>query len=433
MKTYCQLGWIVGRVVLRMAVALAVCWGLCREVIAEDWPEFRGPTGQGLVGKGEWPTTWSATKGIVWKQPIEGKGWSSPIVWQGRVYLTTAVALGGDPVDHSLRAVSLDAATGKDLWSSEVFRQEGKTAAKIHSKNGHASPTPITDGKRLYVHFGHEGTAALDLDGKVLWRRNDLKYVPVYGNGGSPALIDDLLVFSCDGEDQQFIIALDKASGETRWRTDRKCEVENRQSFSTPLLIEVAGQRQIISPAAGAILAYEPKTGLEIWRIRTPPDSYSNVPRPLYGQGLLFVSDSADKPRLLAIRPEGKGDVTDSNVAWTDPTALGLTSSPVLVGEELYTVSDKGVGTCLDAKTGKVHWRQRLGGNYSASLLSADGHVYFQNEDGLATVVKADKKFAVVSKNDLEERVLASYAAADGAFFIRGEQHLYRIEKQEKR
>ncbi|WP_238397502.1 PQQ-binding-like beta-propeller repeat protein [Anatilimnocola aggregata] len=410
-----------------MIASFAFVIGVVAVATAEDWPEFRGPTGQGLVPGGPWPTVWSATNAVVWKQPIEGKGWSSPIVYKGRLYLTTAVSIGGDPIDHSLRAVALDAQTGQLLWTTEVFRQAGKTAAKIHSKNGHASPTPICDGTRLYLHFGHQGTAALDLNGKILWQLTDLKYIPVYGNGGSPALVADMLVFSCDGEDQQFLIALDKATGTTRWRMDRKCDLENKQAFSTPLLIEVAGQQQIISPAAGAIIAYEPVTGREVWRVRAPPDGYSNVPRPLSGHGLVFVSDSADKPRLLAIRPDGRGDVTDTHVAWTDTSALGLTASPVLVGEELYVISDRGVGTCLDAKTGKIHWRQRIGGDYSASLLHAAGHIYFQNEDGVAAVVKASKKFELVSKNDLGEAVLASYAAADGAFFIRGERHLFRI------
>jgi outer membrane protein assembly factor BamB len=397
---------------------------------AENWPEFRGPSGQGLADGGPWPTKWSATEAVVWKQPIAGSGWSSPIVWNGRIYLTTAVSLGGESPDYSLRAIALEAATGRELWNTEVIRQDGKAPTKIHRKNGHASPTPLCDGTRLYVHFGHQGTAALDLLGRTIWRRTDVKYVPVYGNGGSPALIGDTLVFSCDGEDQQFIIALDKFTGETRWRTDRKCTQEDRQAFSTPLLISVAGKSQLISPGAGAIVAYEPLTGRELWRVSGPPDAYSNVPRPLFGHGLLFVSDSADKPRLLAIRPDGQGDVTDSHVVWTEPTALGLISSPVLVGDELYAVSDRGVGTCLDAKTGQIHWRQRLGGDYSASLLYADGHVYFQNEAGLATVVKAGKQFELVSKNDLGEPVLASYAAAGGAFFIRGKDHLFRIGKR---
>jgi outer membrane protein assembly factor BamB len=418
--------------VVNRLFALAVVGGLGVAIAApaQDWPEFRGPTGQGIVLQGRVPTDWSATRNVVWKQAIPGTGWSSPIVWKGRIYLTTAVSVAGnDKEDQSLRALGLDAKDGKILWDRELFRQDGSKTEAIHEKASHANPTPISDGQRLYVHFGPHGTAALDLDGKVVWRTADLKYRPWHGNGGSPILVDDLLIFNCDGEEVQYVVALDRASGKVVWKADRKVEAEVKNSYCTPLLIEVKGQRQIVSPAAGAVMAYEPKTGKEIWRVRLD-DGYSNVPRPVCGHGLVFLSNSTDSPHLMALRPDGKGDVTATHVAWTQKKAVPLTSSPLLSGDELYMISDGGVATCLDARTGQVHWRERIGGNHSASPLSADGKVYFQSEEGVGTVIKAGKKFEVIARNRIGERVLASYAVADGALFIRTEKHLYRIESR---
>jgi outer membrane protein assembly factor BamB len=393
----------------------------------ENWPEFRGPTGQGHVRAGGLPTRWGPDKNVVWKQPIPGRGWSSPVVWDGRIYLTTAVPVKGGN-DQSLQALCLDAASGKILWQKEVFRQDGAAAPRIHTKNSHASPTPLTDGERLYVHFGHQGTAALDFDGKILWRATEHGYRPVHGNGGSPVLVDDALVFSGDGGDKQFVVALDRKTGKVLWKTNRKTDAFKKFSFGTPLVITVNGQKQVISPGSDVVCAYDPKTGNEIWRVRY--EGYSVVPRPVFGQGLLFVCTGYDRPGLLAIRPDGQGDVTATHVAWTAEKNVPHNPSPLLVGEELYLVSDYGVASCLDAKTGKVHWQERLGGNYSASPVYADGRIYFQSEEGDAVVVKAGKPFEQLAKNSLDERTLASYAAADGALFLRTEAHLYRIQER---
>jgi outer membrane protein assembly factor BamB len=396
---------------------------------ADDWPEFRGPTGQGRA-VGNYPTTWSTTENVAWKQAIPGRGWSSPIVWKGRVYLTTATPGLGDMVDQSLRALCLNAASGQILWDREVFAQAGRGAPKLHRKNGHASPTPLTDGERLYVHFGHQGTAALDMGGNTVWQRRDLIYLPRYGNGGSPALVDGMLIVCCDGEDQQFVIALDAKTGVTRWKTDRGIKQDDPYSFATPLAIEVSGRREVVCPAAGANMSYDPATGRELWRFALNAECFSNVPRPLFAHGLIFLSDAGEPPDLLAIRAGGTGEISATHLAWRAKNVLGLTASPVLVGDELYTVTDQGVGVCLDARTGKVHWRNRIGGDFSASLLFAGGHLYFQNEDGVATVIRPGIKYELVATNDLKEPTLASYAAADGAFFIRTEQHLFRIEKR---
>jgi len=395
---------------------------LAARVAADDWPEFRGPTGQGIAPAVKPPVAWGTSKNIAWKQEIPGRGWSSPVVYQGRVYLTTSVPASGG--DQSLRALCLDAANGTILWDREIFHEA--TAPAIHSKNSHASPTPLVSGQRLYVHFGRQGTACSDLTGKVLWRNDELTYTPVHGNGGSPMLAGDLLVFSCDGGDQAFIAALDTATGRVRWKTERSVDAAKRFSFSTPLLIAVNGRQQIVSPASNAVYAYDPTSGEEIWRVRY--DGYSVIPRPVYGQGLLFICTGYEAPSLLAIRPDGKGDVTETHVAWRTNRAAPHTPSPLLVGEELYLVSDNGVASCLDGRTGRVYWTKRLGGSYSASPLYADGKIYFQNEDGLGTVIQAGRHFQALARNDLEERSLASCAAAGNALFIRTQKHLYRVQ-----
>jgi outer membrane protein assembly factor BamB len=235
---------------------------------ARDWPEFRGPTGQGHSGEKALPLHWSPTKNVAWKQPIPGTGWSSPVISDGRIYLTTGAPTAGDSsAGQSLAAVCLDAQTGKIFWERKVFRESAGTAS-VHSKNSHASPTPLVHGGRLYVHFGHEGTACLDLAGKILWRNTSLTYQPVHGNGGSPILVDGLLIFSCDGADKRFVVALNCATGEVAWKTEREGDADRKFSFSTPLFITVAGQKQVISPGSNVICAYNPRTGREIWRVR---------------------------------------------------------------------------------------------------------------------------------------------------------------------
>jgi outer membrane protein assembly factor BamB len=320
--------------------------------------------------------------------------------------------------------LSLDARNGDYLWDVEVFRQKGD-APRVHTKNSHASPTPLVHQGKLYVHFGHQGTACLDLRGKVVWRNSTLRYAPVHGNGGSPVVVDDLLVLSCDGADEPFVVALDLATGKERWRTPRQGDPVKKFSFSTPLVIEVNGQKQVVSPGSDEVSAFDPKTGKAIWTVRY--DGYSVIPRPVYGHGLVFIGTGYDSPTVIAIRPNGKGDVTDSHVAWRVRKGAPHTPSLLLVGDELYMVSDRGIASCLDAKTGAVHWQERLGDDYSASPVHGDGRVYFQSENGKTTVVKAGKKFETLATNKLDERTLASFAAADGALFLRTAGHLYRL------
>jgi outer membrane protein assembly factor BamB len=402
---------------------------LAAAVARADWPEFRGPTGQGISDEKNLPIEWGPEKNIAWKAEIPGLGWSSPVLVDGKLYLTTAVPRGdGEKPDQSLRVICLDARTGDKVWEQEAFVQRGSAAPRIHDKNSHASPTPLVVNDRLYVHFGHMGTACYSLDGAQIWATRDLVYSPVHGNGGSPVYVDGLIVFTADGASQPIVAALEAETGELRWKYPRPAGSAKTFSFATPLVIEVKGQKQIIAPGAGSVSALEPKSGKEIWRVMY--DGYSVIPRPVYSQGLVFMSTGYDSPVALAIRPDGKGDVTKTHVEWELRRSAPNTPSMLAIGDELYMVSDDGVASCLDAKSGKIHWQQRIGGKYSASPVLADGRIYFQSEEGQGVVIAPGKKFKKLGENGFPERTLASYAVGDGAIFVRTAEHLYRVEER---
>ena len=407
-------------------LALVAVLGFVSPLAGEDWPQFRGPTGQGISAETNLPTEWGPEKNIAWKVAIPGSGWSSPSLAQGRLYLTSAIAgkqgSGSDQLD--LAALCVDARSGEVVWQTTVFEQSAD-APKIHSKNSHASPTPIIAGDRVFVHFGHQGTACLDLRGKVLWKNSELKYPPVHGNGGSPELIDGLLIFACDGGSDPFVAALEANTGKLRWKFERPGDATKKFAFCTPLKIVVGGQKQVIIPGSDSVSSLDPQTGKEIWRVRY--DGYSVIPRPVFGHGMVFLSTGYDSPTAMAIRVDGQGDVTDSHVAWTLKKGAPNTPSMVLEGDEIYMVSDRGVASCVDAKTGEVHWQERVGGNYSASPVWAEGKLYLQSEEGTGIVLSAGKSFEKIAENPMGERSLASYAIGDGAIFLRTEKSLYRI------
>ncbi len=394
---------------------------------AEDWPEFRGPGGQGHSQAKDVPVKWSADKNVAWKSDIPGIAWSSPIVVDSQIFLTTAISEGKN--NYTLHALAVNADDGKILWDVEVFGKQKGKPARMHKKNSHASPTPIFEDGKLYVHFGHDGTACLNADdGKTLWKTN-VQYNPVHGNGGSPVLVDDLLIFSCDGKDDPFIIALNKNSGKSKWKTKRNVEVARNFSFTTPLLIEVNGQRQLISPASGAVIAYDPSNGKELWRCGYG-EGYSVVSRPLYANGLIYVSTGFNKAKLMAIRADGEGDVTKTHVAWVHEKNVPKESSPIIVDDYLYMNDDKGLATCLDAKSGKVIWEDRLTKkNYSSAPIYAGGLIYFHDGEGVTTVIKPGKKLDVVATNDIGEHGLSSFAVTDGSLLIRTDSALFRIGK----
>ncbi len=364
---------------------------------------------------------------MAWKASVPGRGWSSPVLANGRIYLTSAVGGSGGDSALTLRVMCFDAGNGKTLWDTEVFRPDPGAARAMHSKNSPASPTPIVTADRLFVHFGHMGTAALDLDGKVVWSQTTLRYSPVHGNGGSPVLVGDSLIFSCDGGHEPFLAALDAKDGQVKWKTPRNTPAQRTFSFATPLLIEMGSVSQLISPTSGFVGGYNPASGKELWRVRYG-EGYSVVPRPVFAHGLLYVSSGFDNPILYAINPIGaSGDVTDSHVVWTHRKQAPLTPSALATGDDLYFISDGGIATCADAKTDKVHWTHRLDGNFSASPVLAEGHIYFQSEQGMGFVIDAGHTFKLLAENDLGERSLASYAVTDGAIFIRTEKTLWKI------
>ena len=409
---------------------LAISAAAGRQLPAEDWPEFRGPSANGHSTAVGLPVKWSIDQNVVWKRAIEGLAWSSPIVLGDRIYLTTSVADGEElGPEQSLRTLCLDAESGAVQWDVEVFQQSKSAPArdKVHRKNSHASATPITDGKHLFVHFGVHGTACLTLDGKVVWKNQELKYSPVHGNGGSPVLVAGMLVMSCDGGDVEFIVAMDQTTGKIIWQTDRTAKhLKKKFAFGTPLLITVNGKTQIVSQGAGAVYGYRPKDGVMIWKADYA-DGYSVVPRPVFAHGLVYVSSGFDKAKLLAIDPTGEGDITETHVRWTLAKAVSKTPSLLVVDDELYFVSDDGVLTCADAKSGDVHYQERLGGNYSASPLFADGKIYIQSEQGEGIVVRPGKQYEELGRNELEARTFASYSVYGSSLLIRSEKHLYRI------
>lgn len=408
----------------RLFQMLCVGWlALASIQAATDWPEFRGPQGQGISWATNVPVTWGATNNVAWRSRLEGEGWSSPVVYKGRVYLTYAVPGSGSGVE--LRVMALDANTGRLWWDTGVF-SEPTSGGSMHQKNSKASPTPLISGDMLFVHYGHLGTACLDLQGDVRWRQTSLKYNPVHGNGGSPIRVGDSLFFSCDGAQDPFAVALSIRDGSVLWRVDRKTSAEKKFSFSTALLITNGTRQEIISPASGAVFAYDPAQGRELWRVDYG-NGYSVIPRPVFSNGLLFIGTGYDKPNLLAIRPGGTGNLTASNIVWQTSRSAPNTPSVLAMGEEVYFISDGGIATCADAKTGKVHWNERLDGDYSASPVWAEGRIYFLNEAGLTTVVRASTKFEVLAKNDIGQKTLASPAVIDGAIFIRSRDIMFRV------
>ena len=392
---------------------------------AEDWPQFRGPTGQGHATEQGLPLEWSESKNVVWKTPVPGFGWSSPVVAGGRVWLTSVTETRDprrDRVTASLRALAFDVASGLEVVNVEVFRIDNPGA--INTKNSRASPTPIIDGERVYVHFGAEGTAALTTSGQILWTTR-LSYDSQHGNGGSPVLYRGLLIVNCDGwGDEAYVAAIDTQTGKTRWKTPRRRPTS--QAYSTPLVIRVGDMDQVVSVGAYRTAAYDPMTGQEIWRV-SYGDGFSNVPRPVFGQGLVYIATGFQTPTLIAVRPDGRGDVTRTHVAWTTGRGAPYTPSPLLVGDDFYYVSDTGVLSLADAASGEIRWQQRLGGNYSASPIFADGRIYFLSEEGVSTVLATGKEFRRLAVNRLDGTTLASMAVSGGSIFIRSHSHLYRI------
>jgi outer membrane protein assembly factor BamB len=392
----------------------------------DHWPQFRGPTADGQAGNPGVPLQWSETQNVRWKTPIHDRGWSSPVVWGNQIWLTTAT-----PDGKRMFAVCVDRDSGKIVHDVKIFDVE--KPLPIHDLNSYASPTPVIEAGRVFVHFGSYGTACLDTGtGKTLWTRRDLPCDHFRGPGSSPILIGDHFIVHLDGFDFQYVVALDKKTGQTAWKTDRSVPWGNtdgdfKKAFSTPLLIEVDGRLELVSSGSKAAMAYDPATGRELWKIRY--DQFSSTARPVFGHGLVFINTGFGKADLLAVRPGGSGDVTDSHVVWKATRGIPSKPSPVLVDDLLFMVHDGGVANCLEAKTGAEVWSMRLGGAFSASPIVADGRVYFFSQQGITSVVKPGRKFELLATNKLADGFMASPAVAGKAIFLRTEKALYCIQE----
>ena len=389
----------------------------------EQWPQFRGPRGNGIAEARGLPVQWSESSNIRWKTAIHGKGWSSPVVWDNQIWMTTATEDGKERF-----AVCVDRQTGKILRDIKVFTDE--SPAFCHPYNSYASPSPVIEAGRVYVHFGSAGTACLDTaTGKTLWERRDLPCNHFRGPGSSPVRFDNLLILTFDGFDYQYLAALDKKTGATVWKTDRDIKYSTtdgdyKKAFSTPAIIEVDGKPQLVSPAAEATIAYNPATGAEVWRFIH--GGMNAASRPVAGHDLVFLT-SGHTANLLAVRLGGSGDWTQEGLAWKSTKGVPTRPSMLLIDELLYMVNDGGVASCVECRTGKALWQQRLGGKFSASPTFAAGHIYLADEDGKGYVLAPGSTFKLVATNELGAGCMASPAVVEDTLYWRTKTHLYAI------
>lgn len=421
---------------LKPVIRIGLLTVLLTARVSADWPQFRGPDGQGHSSEDGIPVHWSEQKNVTWKSAVPGQGWSSPVIAGNQVWMTSSNEDG-----MSLRAVCLDATAGRLLHDVEVLQPT--EPGRHHKLNGYASPTPVLDGSHVYVHFGPRGTACLDTTGKIVWQNTEFSYNAFQGAGSSPILHEDLLILTCDGTDNQFLAALDKRTGKTKWHQprahleaatarDAKRPVDARISkmaYSTPLVQAVDGVTQLVSTGADHVAAYDLRTGSEIWWM--PYTGFSLVCRPSYGNGLFYVVGSVAQDHfcVYAVRP-GSGQVPEEQVVWQRSKGIAHVPSPLLVGQELFLLDNSGVAACVDALTGQEYWRERLGGNHDASPIEVCGRIYFCNRDGKTTVMHAGREFKILAANQLEGTFKASPAVNDGALFLRSDTHLYRIADQ---
>lgn len=423
-------------------LSICVTLLLSSSVFAEDanWNQFRGPRGDGTSTEKGLPVSFQeGSPDIVWKTPVPGKAWSSPVIWGKQIWLTNApdvpVSVKEKPkVDKpvELFAVCVDLESGKVIHNLKVF--ETTSLQVTHPTNSLASPTSFVEEGRVYIHFGAYGTACLDTKtGQRIWERHDLECDHFRGPGSSPIVHGNLLYLTFDGYDYQYIAALDKHTGKTVWKKDRGIDFgttdgDAKKAYSTPAIIDVGGRELLISPFAVATIAYDPKTGEPIWTVRH--GGMNAAARPLFGNGLVYIN-SADGPNpLVAVRPDGQGDVSKTHIAWKTNKQVPKRSSQILIGDLLFMMNDSGVASCVDAKTGDEIWSKRLAGAYWSSPLYADGLIYCFSQEGDIPVFKADRKFELVAESKLADGFNASPAVAGKSLILRTRSHLYRIEKR---
>lgn len=433
-------------------VALLIVPNPATSVASEEWPQFRGPDGQGRSQATDLPIEWSESKNVAWKTEIPGEGHSSPVISGNQIWVTTAVAgkLSEEEEKAGLAKIKnsrgLKLAGKLSLQAVLIERQSGKLLKQIplfeisspepkHSLNSYASPTPVISGGFVFCHFGTYGTACIDgASGDVVWRQDSIHVDHQNGPGSSPIIWDDLLIAHFDGIDDQFLAALDCKTGDVRWKTKRSGEMdpkaEFQKAYGTPLIVEYQGVPIVVSPAANWVYGYHAQTGKEIWKAHYGKLGFSTVPRPVADKNYVYISTSYMQPRLLAIDFTGKGNVTESHVKWTLDKQAPKKPSMLIVKGHLYTVTDNGIAACLNSEDGAEIWKARLDGDFSASPLYADGMLYFFGQDGTTTVFREGTELNQLAKNRLDGSFMASPAVADRSLYVRTEKALYCLRKQ---
>lgn len=410
-----------------------------------NWPQFRGPRGDGISLATGLPLRWTAAENVRWKVPIHGRAWSSPVVWDDQIWLTTATEDG-----RELSVVCVAAATGRVVHDRKLFQVE--TPQFAHKFNTYASPTPVIEAGRVYVTFGSPGTACLDTrTGEVLWERRDFVCNHFRGAGSSPILHEGLLILNFDGSDTQYVAALEARTGRTVWRRDRSLDFQDlgpdgkpelegdlRKAYGTCHVALLDGRATLLSQGSKALYGYDPGTGVEWWRVEERT-SYSACTRPVTGLGLVFAPTGWSSGQVLAVRPGREGEVLDANapgagpgqlqVVWKAKRSVPKKPSLLLLDDLLYGIDDNGIASCWDARTGTTVWNERVGGNYSASPLAAEGRIYCFNEEGKVTVLAAGRQFKKLAENQMDEGFMASPAVTGKALVLRTRTHLYRVEE----
>lgn len=414
-------------ILLSICISLLLSFTSAVSYSAEEyWNQFRGPRGDGTSLAKGLPTTWSETEHVKWKTPVRGKAWSSPVVWGDQVWLTTA-----PPDGKELFAICLDLATGKSLHDVKVFDVE-KPQFCI-PRNSYASPTPVVEKGRVYVHFGAHGTACLDTKtAKTLWTRQDLECDHFRGPASSPIIWEDLLILTFDGFDKQYVVALDKKTGNNVWKTNRAFPYgtdngDAKKAYSTPRVVEVDGKPELLTASAGASASYNPRTGKELWRVKS--GGMNSSCRPVVGNGLAFFGTADGGFNLFAVKLGGEGDVTGSHVMWKLTKGAPRYASPILVDDLLYMGNEQGNVTCVEAATGEVVWQNKLGGLFMPSPLFADGKLYFFAEDGNCHVIAPGREFKLLATNKLDGEFMASPAIAGKSLILRTKDAVYRVEE----
>lgn len=409
------------------AILLATLIG--SSCFGENWSNFRGPNSQGVSTEKNLPITWSNTENVSWKTEIPGEAWSSPIVHDGEVYVTTTTDEG-----ESCRLISLNAKTGKQNWNLEVHRQ---TPGPKRKQNSYATPTPVTDGTYIYAVFSDGTVVAVTRDGQPAWKNRDVTFHSLHGLGASPILVDNLIVMPFDGSspeqkelgwkipwDQAVLLAIDTRTGKTVWKGKRDA---SRVGHVTPIIVD--NGTTIVSAAGDRVQAFNSKTGNRVWSVYSQGEGVT--PTPALGDGIIYTSSGFEEPTIRAIRVNGSGDVTDTHIVWEQKKGVPAMPSPLLVGPHLYTITRDNILYCINSENGEPVWNKRLTGTHSASPVYADGRIYILSETGTTLVLEPGSEYKLLAKNPLEEKCLASMAVSDGHFFIRGITQIFCIGSHE--